>query len=158
MWGKPMFILCRKVCQRNIPTHVGKTAMQDYIWRRKQKHPHTRGENCSFLYIKPIYIKPIVPETSPHTWGKLPFYRFPCQCVGNIPTHVGKTLFGGLRKTWYKKHPHTRGENSGVDFLRWSRLETSPHAWGKPNTRPHIVLNIRNIPTHVGKTLIKSFI
>ena len=70
-WGKRENFGILNLGFRNIPTHVGKTAVVTGLEGMKL-------------------------ETSPHTWGKH-FSKFPAgNEVRNIPTHVGKTLTKGF--------------------------------------------------------------
>ena len=51
-----------------------------------------------------------------------------------------------------KKHPHGRGENSGVRCRPIPDSETPPRTWGKLFSSSSIVSSLRNTPTDVGKT------
>ena len=67
-WGKRTDLLGNPLGDRNIPTYVGKTEHQ---WNNRgvmEKHPHLRGENGDAVDLLRDDL-----ETSPPTWGKLPF-------------------------------------------------------------------------------------
>ena len=85
-WGRPWSALSCKVLVRNTPTHVGKTQRVSQDDRRRQKHPHARGEDYSGLYPKLSAM-----ETPPRTWGRLLLGLGFSFVFGNTPTHVGKT-------------------------------------------------------------------
>ena len=95
----------------------------------------------------------------------------------NIPTCVGKTLKPTVFESVFQKHPHLRGENWRVlpqDRTSWRNIptcvgkttpsptapksftETSPPAWGKPQTQRIHREVAGNIPTCVGKTTVRG--
>ena len=51
-----------------------------------------------------------------------------------------------------KKHPHVRGEDTGVPASHAAKLETPPRAWGRRLSCMCLSWLIRNTPTCVGKT------
>ena len=112
----------------NIPTCVGKTGGS----RRTVHRPS---------------------ETSPPAWGKRAHLADRRDRAGNIPTCVGKTSSLPERSLCFGKHPHLRGENSGVASTLIAPPETSPPAWGKPMPPDGHRSIERNIPTCVGKTV-----
>ena len=70
----------------------------------------------------------------------------------NTPTCVGKTEVSACTKASWWKHPHMRGEDRNAPQKVRAKLETPPHAWGRP-TRPKLCGPCaRNTPTCVGKT------
>ena len=112
---------------RNTPTHVGKTV---YVLDRHdiiRKHPHARGED----FFTEVFGYPL---------------------SGNTPTHVGKTQDKDKLLAKFKKHPHARGEDLYTVNNFFSLLETPPRTWGRRSGRFHQPNNVRNTPTHVGKT------
>ena len=90
--------------------------------------------------------------TSPHAWGKQDpsFIMKPVR--RNIPTCVGKTFPASPCICATAEHPHMRGENSPGCAVIDNPPGTSPHAWGKRETRRAEGARGRNIPTCVGKT------
>ena len=50
----------------------------------------------------------------------------------NTPTCVGKTFKMGNTFSIVEKHPHMRGEDPPPAGILDARLETPPHAWGRP--------------------------
>ena len=97
--------------------------------------------------------QPTTGETPPRTWGRRlqPVKRR--ITLRNTPTHVGKT---NRQNPWcrlHRKHPHARGEDEGVDFDLELTGETPPRTWGRLMRPPCAIVDSRNTPTHVGKTL-----
>ena len=69
-----------------------------------------------------------------------------------IPTRVGKTdrwRSGPSKRT---DHPHARGENVAHALLDQRQNGPSPRAWGKLILEDDAVIQLRTIPTRVGKT------
>ena len=73
-----------------------------------------------------------------------------------IPTGVGKTASSAAVYALHSDHPHGRGENWTVPVVPFQICGPSPRAWGKPSTVPLGGVNVRTIPTGVGKTLLVS--
>ena len=95
----------------------------------------------------------IVLETPPHAWGRR-FHSSVLPClIGNTPTCVGKTHVKHEGPLLVRKHPHMRGEDLGLDTSNLSKMETPPHAWGRPRGPCGDRSREGNTPTCVGKTL-----
>ena len=147
-WGKLHRI--EQICarRRNIPTCVGKTRVVPMHKRDKPEHPHVRGEN-----LLPAESAHRADGTSPRAWGKQISAAIARTAHRNIPTCVGKTCCQPNPRTAQTEHPHVRGENSRLDFAAISAAGTSPRAWGKHVRDLSYIVEERNIPTCVGKTL-----
>ena len=65
---------------------------------------------------------------------------------------MGKTDIARQRQIEEKKHPHMRGEDTTALTDSAKRLETPPHAWGRPGLIKHTENFGGNTPTCVGKT------
>ncbi len=65
---------------------------------------------------------------------------------------MGKTVTPTDPRVCLKKHPHVRGEDSGLSWLRVPCTETPPRAWGRPKTHHQQYGDAGNTPTCVGKT------
>ena len=74
----------------NTPTGVGKTAWLSPVLRRKQKHPHGRGEDSPSS--EPGGSEK---ETPPRAWGRLGIGFRSRKFFRNTPTGVGKTSAKG---------------------------------------------------------------
>ena len=72
----------------------------------------------------------------------------------NTPTRVGKTLSHLQSLSQGEKHPHTRGEDSCSISRQSSKIETTPHAWGRQHFGNNPIFFYRNTPTRVGKTIV----
>ena len=92
-------------------------------------------------------------ETPPHAWGRRSYGQGLRLARRNTPTCVGKTRTGHFRNTSSRKHPHMRGEDLGLDTSNLSKMETPPHAWGRPRGPCGDRSREGNTPTCVGKTL-----
>ena len=53
-------------------------------------------------------------------------------------------------------HPHARGENRGAIELDAVEDGPSPRTWGEPTSRGTTEGPARTIPTHVGRTMLRS--
>ena len=113
---------------RNTPTGVGKTLPLIVDNGPTEKHPHGRGEDG----MNPTSSRETT-ETPPRAWGRL-----------RNPHHRNAN-------TW--KHPHGRGEDALPRPWLLPALETPPRAWGRPAQVKLDVINRRNTPTGVGKTM-----
>ena len=73
--------------------------------------------------------------------------------LGNTPTCVGKTFFGGISKDSLEKHPHVRGEDHFNKCRNSTRFRNTPTCVGKTeNYNADQLAKERNTPTCVGKT------
>ena len=66
---------------------------------------------------------------------------------------MGKTQAPVRRMRRGRKHPHMRGEDTPIGMVRMARVETPPHAWGRPLPYSARSSLERNTPTCVGKTV-----
>ena len=126
VWGKPTRPHATPAANRNIPTGVGKTCINNSSRLQTPEHPHGCGEN----FIRPQRGRK-KRGTSPRVWGKQTLLIVDEFHQRNIPTGVGKTpRFPPLcqRRT---EHPHGCGENKGRRAGRDVEDGTSPRVWGK---------------------------
>ncbi len=79
-------------------------------------------------------------------------------CPRIIPTGVGKTSHFLGWVSLPPDHPHGSGENSIKPYNDLVINGSSPREWGKPPHKLLPFLDIRIIPTGVGKTTPRSFI
>ena len=136
--------------RRNIPTCVGKTPRKAAPSRFRSEHPHVRGENTAGMYSNVTKS-----GTSPRAWGKREESSVPCVITRNIPTCVGKTCPLLLLHVITTEHPHVRGENFSGPVSALPLFGTSPRAWGKLRLKRKLSECRRNIPTCVGKTILR---
>ena len=125
-WGKRRRSARVRCLFRNIPTCVGKTRGWSPRRTPGAEHPHVRGEN-----IPHTRRGRRVHGTSPRAWGKRTGIADALEAVRNIPTCVGKTDRGRIRRGPRAEHPHVRGENNRRAHHSRDGLGTSPRAWGK---------------------------
>ena len=147
-WGRHNYQTDRIVSDGNTPTCVGKTNIIFPLFRRRQKHPHMRGED-RMIFFGIFAIR----ETPPHAWGRHTTQYNKTQWIRNTPTCVGKTCRRTSRLRLGGKHPHMRGEDTRTNHLIDSSEETPPHAWGRHFQAGLSRKRDRNTPTCVGKTL-----
>ena len=93
-----------------------------------------------------------VSGSSPLTRGKLPYRE--CEAEGGrlIPAHAGKTVIWCVPFTIPWAHPRSRGENRPAREHCRAHAGSSPLTRGKPVPGPGVVLRVRLIPAHAGKT------
>ena len=79
---------------RNTPTGVGKTRFLAGSIRKREKHPHGRGEDGGGAGEWSLGV-----ETPPRAWGRRGHAHALCGVARNTPTGVGKTLrsLGGAK-------------------------------------------------------------
>ena len=110
-------------------------------------YPRSRGENT--LRTNDL---PAVYGSSPLTRGKLWNLVDEYGNRGLIPAHVGKTKRMAAVSQRIRAHPRSRGENQ----IKLSHAQvgagSSPLTWGKHVDRGDVLVRIRLIPAHVGKT------
>ena len=150
-WGKRKHTWRPWVCPRNIPTRVGKTRETGVLKAEAAEHPHASGENGRRI---PCTARPV--GTSPREWGKLIFDKRHVCKSRNIPTRVGKTSVNGSNITRDTEHPHASGENTPAAHGVPPDFGTSPREWGKLECPLCHKKNGRNIPTRVGKTILRQ--
>ena len=146
-WGRHRYKLNCSFKSRNTPTHVGKTVYTKSKASSSEKHPHARGEDVD-VRREVAALK----ETPPRTWGRLNILSLSRHKHGNTPTHVGKTPALPSPDVLCEKHPHARGEDSRAVCLSIFQVETPPRTWGRLIHDPAFPFQLRNTPTHVGKT------
>ena len=90
--------------------------------------------------------------TSPPTRGK--HGRGGCGRVvcRNIPAHTGKTSSRFPATHWRTEHPRPHGENMPTEEGIVPKFGTSPPTRGKRRMPLQMVMILRNIPAHTGKT------
>ena len=132
---------------RLIPAHVGKTSQFRPRRGWSGAHPRSRGENVN---NEPMVV--MVGGSSPLTWGKHRERGLLWYDPGLIPAHVGKTKRMAAVSQRIRAHPRSRGENQ----IKLSHAQvgagSSPLTWGKHVDRGDVLVRIRLIPAHVGKT------
>ena len=150
-WGRVDVYERSVKCRRNTPTGVGKSLReilhQQLIW----KHPHGRGEETASIKSCTTCA-----ETPPRAWGRAPKQSQLIDYLGNTPTGVGKRLSDKSCGQVDRKHPHGRGEESGmIPESRLSR-ETPPRAWGREHTQISNNLSIIAYFFHLSKSSVRS--
>ena len=146
-WGRRKRVSNAAHLVRNTPTCVGKTYRPQRRERRREKHPHVRGEDSHSFPSSPA-----VSETPPRAWGRRNPGRSGRRRRGNTPTCVGKTEQGGVLNRGCWKHPHVRGEDIYARSSAGTVVETPPRAWGRLRRQSSCRHHMRNTPTCVGKT------
>jgi len=147
-WGELLGIPPELFEGRTIPTHVGRTVQSRSARDRTPDHPHARGENPSSW---PITVRAAGP--SPRTWGERQVQRRDVGGPRTIPTHVGRTKKEGILLRPQSDHPHARGENAVLHEHIHLAVGPSPRTWGELAARVLLAMEVRTIPTHVGRTV-----
>ena len=145
--GKPLDYGCDRHLMGLIPTHAGKTRNPSGSWSSRRAHPHSRGENCTFIKILCN-----AQGSSPLTRGKHPLGVHMALGARLIPTHAGKTARTrwSFLSAW--AHPHSRGENVDHVLIVGSAVGSSPLTRGKLGEFLFAPGGRGLIPTHAGKT------
>ena len=138
---------CRSWRLGLIPTHAGKTTETLTTWPANGAHPHSRGENSTRTTKLSA-----PPGSSPLTRGKQALGWVQDAQGGLIPTHAGKTRPWLSPSGSRTAHPHSRGENYGVEIELSQGYGSSPLTRGKLRVRADQPGKRRLIPTHAGKT------
>jgi len=146
-WGERNPEPRKSALDRTIPTHVGRTPLVNFRPRPITDHPHARGENSNLGQDEVDEAGP-----SPRTWGEL-VLSFLCHLsFRTIPTHVGRTAEVAAGPGRLTDHPHARGENAAAADPRHGPVGPSPRTWGELQHVLSRPLQVRTIPTHVGRT------
>ena len=94
--------------------------------------------------------------SSPLTRGKLEIPHQGLAARGLIPAHAGKTPQPGLMAPTIRAHPRSRGENRLLGGSCYCASGSSPLTRGKPASWGVMLLRLRLIPAHAGKTRLMS--
>ncbi len=146
-WGGPIKFERPAAAQRNTPTCVGRTYFSGEEDTVSRKHPHVRGEDCTFC-------KDVLKhsETPPRAWGGQDPPPSSKMLPPNTPTCVGRTASRIPAVKLTGKHPHVRGEDANSIHKSVFALETPPRAWGGLKALLAALLWAGNTPTCVGRT------
>ena len=147
-WGTGVCNQTSTTIRRFIPTHVGNSWWDNLAWNPVAVHPHTRGEQVN-------HIEHHAPRSgsSPHTWGTVQETQWIKYNGRFIPTHVGNRSYGASCDCCRTVHPHTRGEQFGMQCFSEGYCGSSPHTWGTVFCAFCCLFQFRFIPTHVGNRL-----
>ena len=149
--GKRLDELQEAAGRRLIPTHAGKTKAPPPESITTAAHPHSRGENLSAL------VDAYCPAgSSPLTRGKRLLERLHRVRSGLIPTHAGKTGKTDVALEELGAHPHSRGENMAMRRVGIGPSGSSPLTRGKHLLAQYDRMTGGLIPTHAGKTVVRS--
>ncbi len=150
-WGRQARDICCIHQSRNTPTGVGKTGIFGLEQMIQRKHPHGRGEDEPNGRRLAGTL-----ETPPRAWGRPGHIAFHLPAWGNTPTGVGKTQPIKRTGNILQKHPHGRGEDRQRCQKILPSKETPPRAWGRLCLGLCLKRDVRNTPTGVGKTILRS--
>ena len=145
--GKQRPQLRRRLRQRLIPAHAGKTSAPPGLTSSRPAHPRSRGENKdtrSGLWESM--------GSSPLTRGKPLVFG---DLLGNerlIPAHAGKTTWTTPCSRPTAAHPRSRGENGDPATIAISGGGSSPLTRGKQSACKTGMCRSGLIPAHAGKT------
>ena len=145
--GKPIAGHARRMSERLIPAHAGKTRCLSWRQSRAEAHPRSRGENLS----ESMGVSNDE-GSSPLTRGKHTQESCGVAPARLIPAHAGKTGRAGPQRRNTVAHPRSRGENVGRGFSRSVIVGSSPLTRGKLLFFTFSYLFCRLIPAHAGKT------
>ena len=132
---------------RNTPARAGKTYILTTIFALTQKHPRSRGEDCTQRGRTRAYI-----ETPPLARGRPYIYALLGVTYGNTPARAGKTSSSIAIGTNARKHPRSRGEDRWCTHQYQCHNETPPLARGRLRNNLFNFFFHRNTPARAGKT------
>ena len=145
--GKPDWRRVRRIDDRLIPAHAGKTLPASCARSACWAHPRSREEN-----LWEDRIRALEHGSSPLTRGKR---ERPCGVPpggGLIPAHAGKTASVNPSRLLATAHPRSRGENPKPVAPPEPGWGSSPLTRGKPISPTSACRAGRLIPAHAGKT------
>ncbi len=148
-WGNlpPILALFSKV--RAIPTRVGKSSFPACIHLPRPGHPHAGGEIFLYWLFAAHSAGP-----SPRGWGNHRFLRMWADDIRAIPTRVGKSARRSRSSAIFAGHPHAGGEITEGLMPIGCDGGPSPRGWGNPEADLFGELDVRAIPTRVGKSRV----
>ncbi len=106
MWGTHSVRYEDVTIYRFIPTHVGNTSVNTWIWRELSVHPHACGEHVGAVLGGRCWA-----GSSPRMWGTRAAPAPAALVRRFIPTHVGNTITPMLPPNPPPVHPHACGEH-----------------------------------------------
>ena len=134
-----------------IPAHAGKTRPMPSGTRAPRAHPRSCGENALARTWAAS-----VGGSSPLMRGKPGFRSAFRSRPGLIPAHAGKTTSSSSAFSLTRAHPRSRGENTASFFGSADTLGSSPLMRGKPAHSVFDAPTVGLIPTHAGKTGLRT--
>ncbi len=146
-WGERVPGISKNGVNRTIPTRVGRTPPVCRTRFRTPDHPHAGGENAN---DKARFSASGGP--SPRGWGELPPESIESQKARTIPTRVGRTSPAPRPNRESADHPHAGGENDPNRHIVHRGHGPSPRGWGEQRHPLRPALEVRTIPTRVGRT------
>ena len=132
---------------RLIPAHAGKTVHTLHCGGLYGAHPRSRGENTDEELAAGMS-----GGSSPLTRGKRVLDRCARRAVGLIPAHAGKTSLYCRPRRRSGAHPRSRGENCCKPASVDQGVGSSPLTRGKLPRYSAVMILVRLIPAHAGKT------
>src|SRR5690606_10834563 len=155
------------VIARFTPTRVGTTCQPVRTARCSPVHPHARGDNAGCGWHRHASdgspprawgqlfgnLTSIVGSGSPpRAWGQLKGGEAEALAYRFTPTRVGTTGSVTNRALGSTVHPHARGDNMGMAWLRVLCNGSPPRAWGQRQDILRSSGGRRFTPTRVGTT------
>ena len=147
MQGKQSDGLVMAIHERLIPDHAGKPSSGSRRASGGRAHPRSRGED---EYLKRGSF--ISPGSSPLTRGKRRKDRLRLTRLGLIPAHAGKTVESCRSRPEWRAHPRSRRENPQSFLAKIAVMGSSPLTRGKRQDAVRLLVAVRLIPAHEGKT------
>ena len=130
-----------------IPAHAGKTTSSSSAFSLTRAHPRSRGENPS-LNSNSVSSH----GSSPLMRGRLLNLAARARNGGLIPAHAGKTRACRAEPTSTRAHPRSRRENPQSFLAKIAVMGSSPLTRGKRQDAVRLLVAVRLIPAHEGKT------
>ena len=147
MRGKPVFAFSTKNGSGLIPAHAGKTLTASKNQGDNTAHPRACGEN-----LPAPHPASDAAGSSPRMRGKPPVTLFRPPVTRLIPAHAGKTISLDFLRKNSGAHPRACGENQRTKSVAASVTGSSPRMRGKRVKSCSVIMRVRLIPAHAGKT------
>ena len=135
-----------------IPAHAGKTRGHNRAHAQGRAHPRACGENAL-----PSRMTRLRSGSSPRMRGKHAGVNAREVGCGLIPAHAGKTHIHVSEHCANAAHPRACGENFPKVWMMLLMMGSSPRMRGKLAAPILDILDVRLIPAHAGKTILRSF-
>ena len=135
---------------RLTPTCVGRTGRDRPDAKRRQAHPHVRGEDGVLTEAEGRHL-----GSPPRAWGGPAFDRYEPVQKRLTPTCVGRTATTAPTRRRQPAHPHVRGEDRWWLRRRAPYAGSPPRAWGGRHRVDPPHPRQRLTPTCVGRTAMR---